>query len=230
MHSYRPEFFESLATSADLSTRELSPNWRTSLGDFAQRVSLKEICQAILADSELISQVAASSYRHPNGFDKLIVYRDEIGALIKLDVWWEDDTFWGLVHNQRFDFSSIVLSGELQLRHYLTVEPTEGDSHGIFKMSVLADARGVASDAQHVRRGVIKTWDGSMPRGGFYDMECTMFHQAAGTAGLVTTTLVVQGAPRRHYSEVVTERDPWTGLIPFTPAEVEQKLTRLASL
>jgi hypothetical protein len=235
--TYRPAFFEPLAQATNLDHCRNSEGWREQLHTFTRDVSLKQICRTILDDEELMVHVSRSSYRHPNGFDKLIVYRNEIGGLMKIDIWWEDDTFAGGIHNHRFDFSSIVMSGALQLQHFLTIDPTDDNSHSIFKIAVLPDAPRTVADAlavetvsENMRRGVVKTWHGSMPQGASYDMECSMFHKASGTADLVTATFVVQGAPRRDYSQVVADENPWTGLLAFTPDEVAAKLTRLVNL
>jgi hypothetical protein len=223
---YRPALFEPLAQATDLGHTRMSNGWRGAIGAFTREVSLKQICRLVLDDEELITKVARSSYRHPNGFDKIILYRNEIDGLIKVDVWWEEDDGWGLIHNHRFDFASVVLDGQLQLRHFLTTKVTEENSHDVYRMTVPR----AGGDLEPSRRGILQTWEGAMPAGAAYDMECHMFHQAAGTAGMVTCTLVVQGAGRRTYSEVVSDEDPWTDLVAFTPDEVVAKLTRLVNL
>ncbi|NUW30535.1 hypothetical protein HTZ77_03725 [Nonomuraea sp. SMC257] len=235
---------EPLTRETRLSEVRRSKGWRHPLAAFAKRISLKEICAEVLQSQTLLSRVAASSYRHSNGFDKIIIWRDESDALIKLDVWWEGDTDWGLIHNHRFDFSSYVLKGSLQLRHYLAAKPTEDNAVDVYQLSF----RQRPEELVPTRKGMLLTWEGTMPADGYYDMECNMFHQATGTAGTVTVTLVVQGGARRPYSEIVSdtpfvvetadmaavEETPSAArrvrLNRFTEQEVTSKLERLAEL
>jgi hypothetical protein len=215
-----------LYDAAQLSRLTRNRGWKSPLTAFTPRVSVADICKEVLGDAELLRAMAARSYRHPNGFDKLILLRDERGALIKFDVWWEGDTDWGRIHDHRFDFSSIVLSGSLQLRHYLPAKLPDAQCVDVYRLSVPQQE----SDLIPRRQGLITVWEGVVPAGTHYDMDCNMFHQATGIGDRITVTLVIQGASRKPYSRVVSDGQFLVKVMPFTPEELEDKLLRLASL
>src|SRR3954454_1338242 len=65
-----------------------SPGWHRVLREFAARSTIDQIVRPILADRELAKAVADASYSHQNGFDKIVLLRDQYDGLIKLDVCW----------------------------------------------------------------------------------------------------------------------------------------------
>lgn len=225
MEPYAPAVGE-LYLAAQLSRTTRNPGWKPLLTSFASRVSAADICKEVLGDTGLLRAMAARSYRHPNGFDKLILLRDDRGALIKFDVWWEGDTDWGRIHDHRFDFSSLVFAGSLQLRHYLPAKLPDAECVDVYRLSVPQRE----NDLVPRRQGLIKVWEGAVPAGTHYDMDCNMFHQATGTGDRMTATLVIQGASRKPYSQVVSDGRFLVEVTAFTPEELEAKLLRIAAL
>lgn len=238
------DIVEPLYRETRLDQVRSSAGMRHPLAAFARKTPLKEICSEISRSPDLLRQVARTSYRHPNGFDIIGIWRDHDDARIKLDVWWENDTDWGWIHNHRFDFSSYVIEGALQSRHYLATEPTDENGVDVYRLS--APQR--SDEIIPTRKGILLAWEGSIPAGGSYDIDCNMFHQATGTEGMVTVTLVAQRAAKRAYSEVVSEQPfvleragasaidktassaPRVKLDYFSEDQLRSKLERLASL
>ncbi|MFF2619047.1 hypothetical protein [Kitasatospora sp. NPDC058046] len=214
------------AVGLDRHTR--NDAWKAPLRAFAETLPLRRIVQHVLRDQDLLTTVAAVALRHPMGFDKLILLRDACGALIKIDVWWEEDDDWGTIHNHRFDFASTVLHGELRTRLFVDAAPatTGARTVDVYRLTVPQNPK----DAVPQQRTLLPAWEGALPAGTTYDMRCEMFHMASGTRGRTTVTLVAQGAPRRTYS-LATRDTP--GLLPVTPmsvADVRERLERLEAL
>ncbi|GAA2824308.1 hypothetical protein [Kribbella solani] len=226
MNRARGEIFKPLYDANSMATTDVSRGWSHQLVAFTKAHGLDAICHRVLDDPELLAEVAARSYRHQNGFDKIILFEDAAGALIKLDVWWGDNTGWGEIHNHRFDFSSIVLHGTLRTRHYLRTEPGDGEGVRIARMVVPRQGDQIDS----VDGGMVLGWEGEQTAGSYYDMDCRLFHQVSGAPDELTVTFVAQGQARRNYSEVVTELTAYQDVPYFTPAELAAKLRRLADL
>lgn len=201
-------------------------SWRTAMVASLETTSLRNVVQTVLSNETLFDQVARASYRHPNGFDKLILFRDASGAMIKLDAWWSDDDQWGEIHNHRFDFSSIVMSGALQFRHYLESNDGSMEEQRSYRVTDPTSTDHLVS--RPIR--LTQAWEGSMESGSSYDLECHMYHMARGTVGRDTITLVAQAAPRRSYSEALLGRPYLPPLIDLTHADVRDRLERIEAL
>ncbi|MFJ5882307.1 hypothetical protein [Kitasatospora cineracea] len=217
-----------LYEAAGLDRQTRNDTWKAPLCRFAETVPLRRIVQHVLRDDELLRSVAAVALRHPMGFDKLILLRDNRGALIKIDVWWEEDDDWGTIHNHRFDFSSTVLHGELRTRLFVDADPaTEGaQTVDLYRLTVPQHP----DDAVPHPRALLRAWEGSFPAGTSYDMRCEMFHMASGTRGRTTVTLVVQGAPRHAHSLATRDTPDLTPVTPMSVPEVRRRLERLEAL
>ena len=87
---------------------------RPALDGYLERHAPARLVRAVLDDDELLRRAAYASYRHANGFDKLVLASSPEGHSIKLDVWWAHLSR-GLedIHNHRCSFSSHLLIGEL---------------------------------------------------------------------------------------------------------------------
>ncbi|MEU2251087.1 hypothetical protein [Streptomyces sp. NPDC019224] len=217
-----------LYEAIDLSRETRNKEWKTPLSAFIDTASLKQIVQHVLSDEELLAAVAASALRHPMGFDKIILLRDARGALVKIDVWWEDDDFWGTIHNHRFDFASTVLHGELRTRLFIDADPDADEAQTVDMYSLTVPKH--PQDDSPQQRSLLQTWEGVLPAGTAYDMRCEMFHMASGTRGQVTVTLVAQGAPRRSFSQATRDSAELAPITPLSVTEVRERLQRLEAL
>jgi len=68
-----------------------------------------------------------NSHAHPNGFDKLSLYRSKLGFCVRLHVWRSDTRHVEQIHSHRWDFSSVVLCGALVAMNYRI---SRADEHG----------------------------------------------------------------------------------------------------
>lgn len=73
-----------------------------------------QILTSVLESPEQLQELAGRSYRHENGFSKLILSSSKTHSL-RLHIYWNDsaENYQENIHNHRWDFSSFVLKGAL---------------------------------------------------------------------------------------------------------------------
>lgn len=76
--------------------------------------NVRQILTSILESSEYLQGLADKSYRHENGFSKLVLTSSKTHSL-RLHIYWNDsaDNYQENIHNHRWDFSSFILKGTL---------------------------------------------------------------------------------------------------------------------
>jgi hypothetical protein len=87
----------------------------------AQKRRLMHLLRTILASDERLADIASRSYRHANGFDKIVLSTDRsTGEKLRLHVWWPTDgAFEENIHNHRWDFATYILSGGYRTDFFL---------------------------------------------------------------------------------------------------------------
>ncbi len=89
---------------------------RMATAAFADKRLVRAVVESILADESALAGVAARSYPHPIGFDKLVLDDDRAtGFKFRLHVYWRGANFAALerLHLHRFEMASAVVTGEL---------------------------------------------------------------------------------------------------------------------
>lgn len=101
---------------------------RLAVASFADKRLVRGIVQSILEDDAVLEQIAAKSYPHPIGFDKLVLDDDRsTGFKFRLHVYWRGANFAALerLHLHRFEMASAIITGELtnHLWHVVDYQP-----------------------------------------------------------------------------------------------------------
>lgn len=89
---------------------------RMATAAFADKRLVRGVVQSILDDERALAAVAARSYPHPIGFDKLVLDDDRAtGFKFRLHVYWRGANFAALerLHLHRFEMASAIVTGEL---------------------------------------------------------------------------------------------------------------------
>ncbi len=89
---------------------------RMATAAFADKRLVRAVVQSILDDEVSLSAIAARSYPHPIGFDKLVLDDDRAtGFKFRLHVYWRGANFAALerLHLHRFEMASAIVTGEL---------------------------------------------------------------------------------------------------------------------
>lgn len=218
---------DSLATAAARAARP-----REFLDQLQQQFLVPGLLQAVATDQGWLDWVSRQSYRHPNGFDKLVLWQDPATSPLKLVLhWWapgaagpDDDD----IHNHRWDFASLVLAGEL--RSDLYTESRSGQRYPAWEYSspeggeeFLVRAAGEVS--------VECAASITMAAGSAYLWGKDLLHRAWGVGRPFTATLIVQGAPTRRQTMVLgrirRSRDHRGRVSRLDPAQLRQTLSTL---
>jgi hypothetical protein len=173
-----------------------------------------------------VPAVAARSYRHVLGFDKIILSSVRPHGQLRLHVWWAgEDRRREHVHNHRFAFSSRVLTGRLRTRLY--AEDPAGEPVTRYReTSDPVDRRWRFEPVGPARLAVVLSAD--QPAGTAYSMAPSVLHRIEASP-LLTVTLFLETASVRESSDVYADAAPpapadQTG---FTAAELADRLGRL---
>jgi hypothetical protein len=204
---------------------------RPALDGYLERHAPARLVHAVLRDDELLRRAAYASYRHANGFDKLVLASSPAGHSIKLDVWWahlprglED------VHNHRCSFSSHLLVGELAMEHWEFRETGIPMDH-----LHIAIAGGRTDRLEHKgQRRVERLFDIRATAGATYSLHHAQLHRVVADPGRPAATLVFQDRAAKPGSEVLRRLDAGKPRRfhnpPFEPAVMAAKLERLLAL
>jgi hypothetical protein len=187
------------------------------------------LLEAVLEDDDCASEVAARSYWHGNGFCK-IVLAERGGMKLRLHVWEAGRAAEENIHDHRWEFSSMVLSGRLVSATYREApggEPYrahryEGGRAGAYTLTEPEDVSLVCVGVQ------------SLDAGSSYWMHSDELHAISRvSADVLTSTLVLTGPPRRGSTRLITQR---TGVVlehPATPlcvVELRRVVARLREM
>jgi fructose-1,6-bisphosphatase/inositol monophosphatase family enzyme len=83
---------------------------------FADKRIVAALVDSILADDDALGAIAARSYPHPIGFDKLVLHHDKAsGWKLRLHIYWRGNNRAEMerLHLHRFEMASAIISGEL---------------------------------------------------------------------------------------------------------------------
>lgn len=106
LEQYQTQLDQFFSMSQD-ANKELS-DWLSTHFSTAQVI---ELLQAIIADPQALSTVSRRSYQHGNGFLKVVLL--ERGYKLRLHIWFAGQSCEENIHDHRWSFSSLVLTGAL---------------------------------------------------------------------------------------------------------------------
>ena len=75
------------------------------------KTQILELVTAILQDQQSLAEISARSYQHGNGFLKVVLL--DRGYKLRLHIWFAGQSCEENIHDHRWSFSSLVLSGAL---------------------------------------------------------------------------------------------------------------------
>jgi fructose-1,6-bisphosphatase/inositol monophosphatase family enzyme len=123
---------------------------RMATAAFADKRLVRAVVQSVLDDEQALAGIAARSYPHPIGFDKLVLDDDRAtGFKFRLHVYWRGANFAALerLHLHRFEMASAIVTGELT-NHVWRVVKFDAVG-GVLKGVNLAEP---SPGAEHTRR------------------------------------------------------------------------------
>jgi hypothetical protein len=85
---------------------------------FSNSFDLQKHLLGVLSNQTAIANIAAKSYSHENGFDKIILFENELFKL-RLHLWLKDNIKYSEnIHNHRWDFCSKILLGSYKFENF----------------------------------------------------------------------------------------------------------------
>lgn len=99
---------------------------------FADKRLVRAVVESILSDERALAEIAARSYPHPIGFDKLVLDDDRAtGFKFRLHVYWRGANFAALerLHLHRFEMASAIVTGELTNHIWRVVSFDRANGH-----------------------------------------------------------------------------------------------------
>lgn len=177
-----------------------------ALATLRSTAPLASLLDVIRADNCRLAALANSSYRHHNGFDKIIL-ASPAGSHLKLvlHVWSTNGVdLSDHIHDHRWDFASVVLCGALRLELY--APDAHGGAYSAMRYRPLpgvGDYELQPDGAMSVSPAAMVT----MAVGSTYSWASDLLHRAWGLPGLLTATLIVQGPVTRSSTTVLVRSE-----------------------
>jgi hypothetical protein len=161
----------------------------------------------ISQDYNQIQRLAALSYEHINGFQKLVIASEsQNGPKIRLHIW-RGTKFLEKTHSHSWDFASFVLFGRLRITRK---KVTHGaGSYDLWSLPNLAAKTEGQQEAKiGIEIGLEDTHDMVLEPGEFHYLDAGMFHSVQNLSASGTCTLFLQSSHKIPISCVVTEDNP----------------------
>jgi hypothetical protein len=195
--------------------------------------SVVDLLTGILRSESSLRQVATSSYRHLNGFDKIVLasFGRELCKL-RLHVWWGDrekDTREN-IHNHRWDFAAAILYGSYRFQMYEI-----GEGQDFYEYSY----RSPEDDGYYVMNFVSRTsarcvLDAQVRAGARYHLSHISLHRVSANADQTVVTLMCQASPLSGATRVLSEKViPNAQHVPvdrMSAVEIKTKLERVIAI
>lgn len=105
---------------ACLTEAAADPRSPASVLELREQCAPQRLCRILKRlsnDPEAVSELARSSYRHPNGFIKLILAKHSNGSRVRMHVW-DSASEASDIHDHFWDFSSMVVTGQLRSERF----------------------------------------------------------------------------------------------------------------
>jgi hypothetical protein len=193
---------------------------------------MRRLLERILDDREAMSECAQRSFPHPLGFLKIVLVAFPNGSKLRLHVWPADrnSDINPDIHDHFWDFSSIVLTGQMEFVDFTQSECGDNFYHyrlfptgvGEYRQVYLGRS-GLSADSVH-----------RIKRGGFLSVNRATLHRAQPAGHGLCATLLLQGPQlgpcnniyssthQRGANKIVAE-------LPLSTGEVEELLRQVVS-
>lgn len=201
------------------------------LSAIARPDALIRLIDSVHTDSRAVASCASRSFRHPLGFDKIMLVNCLPLFSLRIHVWWPSETISAEhIHNHRFNFLSFALRGSYTMETF-QVNPNSGITmteyqealtrSGGWELRPLGDAY-----IQSLCTIIIKQGSG-------YELRADTLHKVTVEPGSMCMTIFLQTTPIRTTTRVFAKPEECA---PFrSPKEVlstevyRRKLETIAS-
>jgi hypothetical protein len=185
------------------------------LSVLGQPSQLAELAKCVSADPDATAACAARSYRHPLGFDKIMLVECNPIFTLRLHVWWPASVpSVDHVHNHRFDFMSLVVQGGYEMEVFEV--GNTGNPVAEYREE-LHDEEG--SRLQHIGKANLRPLTTvRLKQGASYALNAEALHRVSVRPGTFCMTLFLQTAPWKSATRVFA--DPSERILATNPKKV----------
>lgn len=172
------------------------------------------LCEALLTDDAFAAQVAARSYRHGNGFLKVVLL--DQGFKLRLHLWLPGVACEENIHDHRWSIASTILAGELHSEIW-----TDAANDGQFDLQGSEYRYQAATNGQQAQ--AIPLHDSPLalarrtrcPAGSHYSLPPATLHRICSHGRQLVATLMCSGPAIAGHTRLIAGRD---GLLPEVAA------------
>lgn len=189
----------------------------------SQPAAIEGIISTLLSDQACLSQVASSSVRHANGFDKIVLAKAEEGPQLRFHIWEPPSASVPRsienAHNHRWCFATSVLVGGYTAT---TFAPRDGDEYRRRTYTPTDVPRGYVMSGEE-STGLEPASITTYRAGSAYWISHSTVHRVSpADPASVTATLLAVGRRLTPITSVFVPRDP---TIPAVGGRPHQKIT-----
>jgi hypothetical protein len=190
---------------------------------------LRSYLHGLLQEERALAAVAARSYKHANGFTKIVLLQSS-WYKVRLHIWWPEVDAAEHIHEHRWWFASTIVSGTM------TSETWKEGTSALARefQEYIYIARDDYMPPRVIPIGHTKLVQEKRTRrraGNAYTMPPGALHRVVRSEGL-TASLVCQASAARGWNRLLTPGDPVQDVAPpfLTPAELSKEITRFLHL
>lgn len=196
------------------------------LKDFAAE-RLEATLRNLLSQKESMQMIARNSYKHGNGFYKLVLAETEDFKL-RLHVWEEGQAAEENIHEHRWHFASTILYGQLQSEAY---EESFSPQAKSYREYVYQTQNGRAHKMELGPCRLQCTASSVRQRGDSYSMKPGVLHRIISNNGHATATLMCQSQASRGHNRMLSDEHviPDVEKRSLTTADVQRLLLSVLS-
>lgn len=179
----------------------------------------------LLGDAATLRNIAEHSYRHDNGFLKIVFpVTDPVIAEVRLHAWQQAGTDDANIHNHSADFVSMILCGGLVERHFAAPDAGSTDASAYQHFACGTRSLGQSYTMRELGQARLTcTLTEQLPTGTIHALRHDVLHRIH-VSQLPTMTLFIQGHRK------VTGTDSYLGAIRALPPVVDSPMIESARL
>ena len=195
------------------------------LASYARRQFSVDLCH-MLSDIDSVKSIAARSYKHGNGFTKVVLCSSGVGKL-RMHIWEPGCNAEENIHEHRWHFASVVLTGAMTAETW--VDAFDPSALSMRELIYDVDDKGGHTTLHEAGRSRIRKAETTLCRAGSaYSMAPGVLHRITSVDGL-TATLVFTTAPSRSWNRMLIRDgvEPAIDRHPLQAIELQHVLNRL---
>ena len=188
--------------------KELNPNqYPQLLKDIYNSNEVTSVLQSHLDYRRTPNSQVSKSRLHPNGFLKISLWKDLHSQMaLRLHIWKQQNAETdgqSTIHNHRWDFTSLALSGRIQFENFTSIIQPKGE----WTICELGDADRSGEKKSKVlgRCEVANTKNYELVPGSLHSLKHTELHKTPSPHSFAATMILI-GPPQKQYSHIVRKR------------------------